>query len=170
MCEREAIDVRIQSMRFRLRTLLIVVALAPLLAWAVVSVWPPTIIVWDGGFTLQLRYVNNTGKAIDRMEAAVVSRRDEAEMYVSHSDIEQPIWKPIILNDDGIAQLHVKCSGRENPLTGRELSYFRQGAIITRIEFDDGTSSLFASDIPMARDVRSLVVPIPPPVKQKPGQ
>jgi hypothetical protein len=69
------------------------------------------------------------------------------------------------LNDEGISQIHVRTSGHVNVLTGRELSYFRQAAIVTRVEFEDGTSSLFAADIPMDRDVHSLVVPIPPVIK-----
>jgi hypothetical protein len=71
-------------MRFRLRTLLVVLAILPLLIWGVVSVWPPTVMVWDGGFTLHVQYVNETGKMIDRMEAAVVEQREQANVHLSN--------------------------------------------------------------------------------------
>jgi hypothetical protein len=143
--------------RYSLRTLLIVLAVGPAGLFVLVS--GPQM-VWDGRFTLNVQFVNETGISVDRIEAAVVGRRAHADLYVSFPNGEQPRWRVVELDNKGVAQLDVNCSGHESWLTGYELSYWQQGAIVTRVEYSDGSRSLFVADIPL-RGVRNLVVRIP---------
>lgn len=146
-------------MRYRLRTLLVVLALGPpLLA---LCYFGPFVAVWSGRFTVDVQFANNTGKAIDRLDAAVVNDRGTAKMLVAHPDAEGGwLWKPISLDTHCMAQLDVKCSGRETWL-GREFGYWQQRAIAIRVVFEDGSETRFVVDTPRQRGtMRSLVVNI----------
>ena len=144
-------------MRYRLRTLLIVLALGPVVLAGLFFGLGDT--VWDGRCGLNVRFVNETGKVIDRVEAAGVGDRAEADAYAS-TGLEPPGLRGIHLDQNGIGQIDVNCSGRDTWL-GYELSYSRQRAIVVRVDFNDGTRSLFAADIPSQRDIRDLNVHIP---------
>jgi hypothetical protein len=147
-------------LRYKLRTLLIVLALGPVVLACLFFGLGDT--VWDGRFTLNVSFVNETGKPIDRIEAAAVSNQAEADAYVSlPTGGEQPKWRVVELDNSGSGQIDVNCSGRDTWL-GYELKYYRQGAIVVRVDFADGSQSLFASDIPPQRHIHNLVVHIPP--------
>jgi len=148
-------------LRYKLRTLLIVLALGPPVLAALFFGLADTL--WVGHFTLNVRFVNETGNAIDRIQAAAVSDRAEADAYASLSTgLEPPGWRGIDLDPNGIGQMDVSSCGRDTWL-GYELSYSRQRAIVVRVDFNDGTRTLFAADIPPQRDVRDMVVHIPRP-------
>lgn len=145
-------------MRFSLRTSLIMLAVGPIVLCVLFV--GPYVAVWSGRFTLNVHFVNETEKNIDRMEAAVVSNREEADFHVSVPDVEPPRWRLVNLDSNGVAQLDVKCSGHDSWL-GYELSYWQQTAIVVRVDFSDGSRSLFAADIPPERGGRHLFVHIP---------
>ena len=146
-------------MRFRLRTLLILSAIGPPMLAGVGLFFVPQI-VWDGSFTLRVRYINDTGESIDRIESAVVWNPKDANLYVKFPDAERPLWKLVEVDDSGAALFTVKCSGRECAITGHEWGYRHAGAIVTRVNFADGSQSLFATTIPSERGVRELLVNI----------
>jgi len=147
--------------RYKLRTLLILLAIGPPLLAGVVLCFVPRI-VWDGSFDLRVSYVNNTGKSFDRIESAVVWSQTDADAHIRFPDAEQPLWKAVELDDSGATLFTVNCCGKECALTGYELSYRDAAAIVTRIRFMDGSQSLFATTIPPERGVRDLVLNIPP--------
>src|SRR5262249_25008659 len=107
-------------MRYRLRTLMIVLALGPIVLAGLVFV---PFGLWDGRFALTVRFVNNTGKAIDHIEPADEIKREYADFHVAHPDIEKPRWRSITLDNDGVGQIDVTCSGHVSQFTGIELSY-----------------------------------------------
>ena len=148
-------------MRFSLRTLLLVLALGPIILFGLVCA--PQMI-WDGRFALNVRFVNETGKTIDRIDAASVINREDADFHIAHPDIEQPRWNAIILDNNGVGQIDVNCSGHVSQFTGIELSYMQFEAIVVRVEFADGSRSLFAVDVP-ERGKRHSQVDIPAPNK-----
>jgi hypothetical protein len=144
--------------RYRLRTLLICMGVAPMLLSSLICV--PQVI-WDGRFQLNVRFVNETGNAIDQIEAADAGTRQYADYYVSFPNgREQPRWKAVNLDGNGVGQIDVNCSGHVSQLTGVELSYWQSKTIVVRVTFVDGSRSVFAADIP-ERGKRHLVVAIP---------
>ena len=145
--------------RYRLRTLLILLAIGPIILAALVSI--PQI-VWDGGFDLNARFVNKSGKTIDRIEAADVGKREYADWHVSHPDIEQPSWREVTLDTNGVGQIHVRSSGHVSQFTGIELSYYKSESVVIRVNFTDGSRSLFAVNTP-ERGKRQIDVGIPAP-------
>jgi hypothetical protein len=147
-------------MRFRLRTLLIVLAIGPPLVASLY--FGPVVTIWDGYFTLNVQLVNETERAIDHVDAAVVHSRHDAEVVVANPTMERGwFWKPAILDAAGVAQVDVRCSGHVNWF-GREISYYQPPAIALRVLFADGTESLFALDTPRERGrVRNVVAKIP---------
>jgi hypothetical protein len=148
-------------MRYRLRTLLIVLALGPIVLAGLF--FGPGEALWDGRFPLNVCFVNETGKVIGQIEAAAVHNRAEADAYLSlPAGGEQPRWQEMELDNKGCAVLNVNCSGRTTWL-GYERKYYRQGALVVRVKFDEGTQSLIAADIPPQREIRDIVVHIPQP-------
>jgi hypothetical protein len=145
--------------RYSLRTLLLLVAIGPVVLSGLVYV--PQMI-WDGRFALNVRFVNETGKTIDRIDAAAVIKREYADFHVAHPNVEEPRWRTFDLDDNGVAQIDVNCSGHVSQFTGIELSYMQFEAIVVRVEFTDGSQSLFAANIP-ERGKRHLDVDIPTP-------
>ena len=147
-------------MRFSLRTFLLLAVVGPIFIAGFIYV-PQTI--WDGGFDLNLHLVNNTGKAIDRIEAAAVASHQYSEFYVAHPDHrEQPRWSTVTLDGGGVGQVYVNSAGHVNAFTGIELSYWRSEAVVVRVEFTDGSRSQFAVDVP-ERGKRHIEVDIPTP-------
>lgn len=147
-------------MQVRLRTFLILGAICPpLLAFLY---YGPVVTVWDGQFTLNVQLVNETDKAIDHVDAAVMSSRHEAELLVENPNIERGWqWKRTNPDAADIVQISIKCSGHVNWF-GREISYWQEPAITLRVVFDDGTESRYAVDTPRERGiVRNLVATIP---------
>jgi hypothetical protein len=147
-------------MRYRLRTLLIVLALGPPLLAGFVFFGPQ--MVWDGGFDLSVHFVNNTGRSIDRIYATRPGSKSDMELYVSFPEREHPTWKPIEMEDSGLAHTHLNCSGHVSLLIGHELSYWQPEAIALRVDFADGSQSIFAVDVP-GRGKRDVDVDIPAP-------
>jgi hypothetical protein len=146
-------------LRYRLRTLMIVLAIGPMVV--AFLYFGPVVAVWSGRFTLNIQLVNETGKTIDHVEAAVLSTRNYADMLVSHSDAEGGwMWKPVDLDANSIAQVEVRCSGRTGWL-GHKMSYRHFTGLAMKIDFTDGSQSLFAADIPKWDGVRDMVVSVP---------
>src|SRR5262245_3291887 len=147
-------------LRYKLRTLLIVLAIGPMVLAAIY--FGPVVTIWDGYFTLNVQLVNETGQAIDHVESAVVGSRHDAEVIVANPTMERGwFWKPANLDAAGVAQVDLRCSGHVNWF-GREISYYQDPAIAFRVVFEDGTESRFAVDTPRERGrVRSLVANIP---------
>src|SRR5262245_12642682 len=132
-------------MRYSLRTLLLLVAVVPIIIAGLVCV-PQA--VWDGRFDLNVRFVNKTGKAVSSIEATSVYDRRTADLYLAYPQGEQPPWRILALDNNDTAQIEVKCFGRESQFTGIEFSYGQFGAIVIRVKFSDGSTSLFAVNTP----------------------
>src|SRR5437899_155325 len=146
------------AMRFRLRTLLIVMALMPPLI--AILYFGPSVAVWSGRFTLNLKIVNETGKTIGHVEAAPVHHPQDDDALVAHPEMERWMWHPVQLDEHLVGEVTVRCSGRETWL-GREVAYRHQPRMALKIDFTDGSQSLFAVDIPKWRGIRDLTVRIP---------
>jgi hypothetical protein len=145
--------------RYKLRTLLILLAVGPPFLAGLVYV--PQII-WDGGYDLSVQFANQTGKAIDRIEAAAVGKREYADLHVAYPDVEPPNWRSVTLDGKGVGQIYVRSSGHVSQFTGIELSYYQEKAIVIRVDFTDGSRSLFAVNTP-ERGKRHIDVDIPAP-------
>jgi hypothetical protein len=146
--------------QYRLRTLLMVLVIGPpVLA---ILYFGPVVTIWDGRFTLNVQLVNETGRPIVCVDAAVVGSRQDAEAIVANPTMEGGwFWKPANLDAAGVAQVDVRCSGHVNWF-GREISYYQEPAIAFKVVFEDGTESRFAVDTPRERGlVRNLVANVP---------
>jgi hypothetical protein len=145
-------------MRYRLRTLLILVAIVPPLLALLYH--GPVIATWSGGFTLNVELKNATGKGIGHVDAAVLHSRDEAAIVIEHLPSGGGPWKPCAVDARGVVAIRISCSGRTTWL-GRDTNYWHEPVIAFRVGFDDGSQSLFAVDIPPQRGVRELMVHVP---------
>lgn len=145
-------------MRFSLRTLLVALAVAPLLIAAVICV-PQVAEV--GHIPLTLRFINETGKTIQRIEGAAVGKREYADWHVKVRNEEQPPWRSIALDGDGVGELHLMFSRMASQFTGVEFSYYQPQALVIKVDFTDGSQSLFAADVPK-RGIRHLDITLPP--------
>jgi len=144
-------------MQFRLRTLLILLAVMPPFVAGLICL-PRT--CWVGHYSLSTCFINDSGKVIDRIEAGAKSTREEADLFVADPDgPERPHFESVNLDKNSMGKIFVRSSGAISTFTGIELSYWKQEALVI---FTDGSRSLFAVNTPV-RGVRHLDVSIPAP-------
>ena len=146
--------------RYKLRTLLIVLAVAPVGISAIVThLFFSTAGIADGEGTLTMRIVGERVSEIKELEAAVFYSRQAADYCVDHP-LREAGWRPINLDDDGVAHLQLSHSYRLN-WVGQVISYHRVPAIAVRAHLVDGSAVVLAQSIPQERTVHQFDVNLP---------
>jgi hypothetical protein len=148
--------------RFSLRTLILVMLLGgPVLA-GLFAVPLSVVKVWQSRFPLRLQLVHQASAEVVRVEGAAVQKRWEAEWHLQHPESNEPLcWSVLEPNGNGAYELWVPSWGRED-MYGREWNYGHFQALILKVTYADGTQAVATGDIPLRRELRDLVIPIPP--------
>lgn len=144
-------------MRFRLRTLLLVVAVAAVILLIIDN---GSVAVWDGHFPLQVHLRGTHGREIIEVAAEPLTRLEYAD-YVRNAPSKLDLRPERVEWVEGQPfTVRVPCSGRTSSF-GRELSYTQFKLLVLRISFMDGEVALIPVEIPDGRKAREVRVTVP---------
>jgi hypothetical protein len=149
-------------MRFKLSTLLVIVAFAAVLLFVVDNV---QVEVWNGHFPLQVNLGGTQDRKIVEVAAETLSRIEYAD-YVRTAPSKLDLHPERVNWVDGQPfTVRVPCSGRTSTF-GREYGYTQFKLLVLQISFIDGEVAFIPVEIPDGRKVRNVTVNIAEPSEQ----
>jgi hypothetical protein len=142
--------------RFRLRTLMIVVAVAAVICLYLALVDSAD---WIGGFPIQVDLRDQAGRTIVAVAAETCQFRQDAELLLAHPDSPEFNLVSVPWVQGQPFTIYVVCMGCTR--WGRERAYHQREFLVMRVEYADGSRRLVSAAIPDGRVKRRVTVLVP---------